>query len=496
MATESSSISNDIILTDWWYVPSSIVPTRYYSHLTIKITNEDDSFEDIPIYSECDDENGNKFISFPRYCEYGEVLFNMIKEKKITINDFRTEGEDIDFKMLVEPRDEYQRNAIIVMTNAENGIIQAKTAFGKTYVAINAISKIGKKSLILVHKTALANQWKNDILKYTDLKDDDIEILCGSSEDWDLSKPIIISTVQNFVTKNNRHEWTLRNRIISANFGITVYDEVHATAGPIMFSMSSRWFASKRVFGLSATPIRGDDNDKLIRWTVGKVIYTDERAIMPVYLSYIKIPSKIPPKQFAYMSYGGNDFMRRYYKFYCKTPEYMEAVTDLLIKLIKSGKRILAVGKYKFILDDVYSALSEKMIKNNIPNSKVIVIHGTSKNNLEELDFDKHSCVISTDKYFSDGLSVQWLDTLVYLTSPSSKSLVNIPQMIGRIVRKFEGKNYVTVYDIYNGDFDIECSRKLKREIKYKEFGYNIVNISSKNVENIVDEIENSINRK
>ena len=128
--------------------------------------------------------------------------------------------------------------------------------------------------------------------------------------------------------------------------------------------------------------------------------------------------------------------------------------------------------------------------------NNVITIHGTSKETLDELEFGKHSCVISTDKYFSDGLSVQWLDTLVYLTSPSSKSLVNIPQMIGRIVRKFEGKNYVTVYDIYNDDFDVECSRKLKREIKYKEFGYNIVNISSKSVDKIVDEIEDTINKK
>lgn len=485
-----------IILSDWWYVPNENIPQKYYNYLSIKVNNEDNTSEDISICTECFDQDGNKLISFPRYCEYGEIIFNLLKEDKIKIQDLRTNGKNIKFKMIVNPRDEYQRNAIQVMIHSDNGIIQAKTAFGKTYVAINAISKIGKKSLILVHKIALAEQWKKDILKYTDLKDDDIEILSGNYDNWDLSKPIIISTVQNFVSKNNHQMWDLRNKMISADFGITIYDEVHATAGPIMFSMSSRWFASKRIFGLSATPVRGDDNDKLIRWTVGEVIYTDERDIMPVYISYIKIPARIPPKHMAYMNYGGNDFMRRYYKFYCRTPEYLETSTDLIIKLIKSGKKILVVGKYKFILDDIYSLLSEKMIKENIPMNNVITIHGTSKETLDELEFGKQSCVISTDKYFSDGLSVQWLDTLVYLTSPSSKSLVNIPQMIGRIVRKFEGKNYVTVYDIYNDDFDVECSRKLKREIKYKEFGYNIVNISSKSVDKIVDEIEDTINKK
>lgn len=478
------------ILVDWWYVDKQLVPPALYNHLVLHTLDEQLQPVDIPVYTMTQTEDGSSMISFPRYCEYGETLI-----KQGNFIDGRTDGEDIQVNMKVSPRDKFQENAINTLVASDHGICQAKTAFGKTFVAIAVMAKLKKKTLILVHKTPLAEQWKHDILQYTDLDPHSIEILKGSK--YDLSKPVIISTVQNFIYKNNTGEWDLRNKFISANFGITFYDEVHVTAGPSSFVQSSRWFASRRIYGLSATPKRGDDFDKMIRWTVGDIIYTDERPIMPVYLTYVPTPVRPDARTLKHWSYCGNDYMRKYLIWLAESEMYKTTVTKILVDLIKLDKKVLAVGAYKAILDQVYQWVVDELTKQHIPITKVIMVHGTSSKTLVDLQSNTNSLILSTNKFFSDGLSVAWLDTLVYLTPPSAHSMVNIPQLVGRIVRSYQGKQYVTVYDIYNNDYDVEIGRRGKRELKYKEFNYHIIHIKNNDYvnefENIVKDMEQSL---
>ena len=107
-------------------------------------------------------ENANKFY-IPRF--YGIKRYGLPDKSEIE------EGDDIDVEFTKTVRD-YQKNVISVYMNHINtpiccgneirgngGILELPCGFGKTICALKMISDIKKKTLIIVHKEFLMNQW-------------------------------------------------------------------------------------------------------------------------------------------------------------------------------------------------------------------------------------------------------------------------------------------------------------------------------------------------
>ena len=64
-----------------------------------------------------------------------------------------------------------------VIEGETNGIIKAPTGFGKTVVAINLISKLNLKTLIIVNKIGIANNLVKEIDKFLNFSDVESYIL-------------------------------------------------------------------------------------------------------------------------------------------------------------------------------------------------------------------------------------------------------------------------------------------------------------------------------
>ena len=122
------------------------------SKLTI-FTEEDT----ITCYDSIKIDNKN-YYRIPRY-------FN----KNLEYTDLTTDGLDIDIEMNPEfkPLNEQQENAIEAIVDNVHGLISARVGFGKTYVAVNSITRIKKRTLIVVHvstKDGLMDQWRDAII--------------------------------------------------------------------------------------------------------------------------------------------------------------------------------------------------------------------------------------------------------------------------------------------------------------------------------------------
>ena len=480
-------------ILDWIYIYKSYVPDQVLDDLSINVyVNDDgqDKLENIKLYEEIQDQNNNSIIIIPRYCSFGNSLF-----KSDELIDNRSDGADIDIDINVGPRDKYQENAINAMLLNDHGILKAKTAFGKTYVAINVISKLKKKALIFAHKGDLISQWKDSFIRYTNLTEDDIQIFSGDK--FDPNKSITITTVQNIAAKIRLNKFHIRDEFYNANFGITIFDECHTSIGPLVNSLSTRWVFSKKIFGLSATPERGDGYDKFIKYLIGDIIYNDDRDMLPVFVSFVPVSIDVPNNMKFYFSKAQKQYTNRYYGWLSKQDKYINFCAQIIYSLIQKNKKILAVSAIKKLLEPIYEK-TQKILKDNKEKlTKIQLIHGTSESKFDQLknfteeEINNFNCVFSTNKYFSDGLSIDWLDTVVYFTAPSSKSLSAIPQLVGRIVRDYKGKEFVNVIDIYNDLFNIECMRKNSREKSYKNFGYNILSMLPNNI----NDIDNYVNQ-
>jgi len=71
-------------------------------------------------------------------------------------------GQNIDIEFIFKLREEQKKPVKIAIDSYNKrggGILHLQCGFGKTIIALYLISKLGKKTLVIVHKDFLLNQW-------------------------------------------------------------------------------------------------------------------------------------------------------------------------------------------------------------------------------------------------------------------------------------------------------------------------------------------------
>jgi superfamily II DNA or RNA helicase len=218
----------------------------------------DDAF---PVYRE----NENK-IYIPRF--YGIDRYGTPKRSEIA------PGMDIDVVFPKELRD-YQNNIVDIYMNAvtgthitslENtagGILEIYCGAGKTVLALKIVSLLKKKTLILVHKEFLMNQWIERIEEF--LPGARVGKIQASVCDIE-NKDIVIGMIQTMYNKTFPQE-------VYSQFGLTIIDEVHRI-GSEEFSKTLLKTITPYMLGISATVERKDKLTKLLYMFIGPKIHS------------------------------------------------------------------------------------------------------------------------------------------------------------------------------------------------------------------------------
>jgi hypothetical protein len=158
-------------------------------------------------------------------------------------------------------------------------IIAAFPGFGKTCTSINIASKVGLKTLIIVHRVVLINQWKSSIEKFCP---DAIPQILESGDAMNPDADFYIMNAIN-IPKNRRSFYK--------NIGFLIVDEAHLIMAE-QLSKSMLYFVPRYVLGLSATPYRTDGLNVLFDLYFGKrkierklwhrhSVYTIESGFVP-----------------------------------------------------------------------------------------------------------------------------------------------------------------------------------------------------------------------
>ena len=107
------------------------------------------------------------------------------------------------------------------------GIISVPCGWGKTIIALYLISKLKKKTIIVVHKEFLLNQWKQRIAEF--LPDAKAGRIQGKVVDIE-NKDIVIGMLQSLSIKDYSDD-------VFSQFGFSIVDECHHIAAEV-FSRS------------------------------------------------------------------------------------------------------------------------------------------------------------------------------------------------------------------------------------------------------------------
>ena len=207
-------------------------------------------------------ESPTKFF-VPHY--YGIENFGPIKEYKIS------EGIDINLDFNGKLRD-YQEPVInkfithcLNGDGSKGGLLELYCAWGKTSGSLNIVTKLKKKTLVIVHKEFLMNQWIERIHQF--LPKAKIGKIQGSVIDVE-DKDIVIGMLQSLILKDYPPS-------LFEQFGFTIIDEVHHISSQ-SFSNSLFKIVTKYMLGLSATMDRKDGTTDVFKMFLGKVIFKSE----------------------------------------------------------------------------------------------------------------------------------------------------------------------------------------------------------------------------
>ena len=216
------------------------------------------------------------YINIPRGLL--EKLINACNEAgiKYIINDQRERGIPIRCSFNGTLKDK-QDIAAEAMLSFDCGILSAATAFGKTVVCSYLISQRKVNTLILVDKVNLMSQWKDELENFLRCDEEMPEYitkagrikkrssvigsLSGSKDT--LTGIIDVAMVGSLFKKGEFHE-----KINS--YGMVIIDECHHAASATCQAIL-RKVNAKYVYGVSATPIRSDDLDKINSMYLGQI---------------------------------------------------------------------------------------------------------------------------------------------------------------------------------------------------------------------------------
>lgn len=321
------------------------------------------------------------------------------------------------------------------------GIINLSTGSGKTIIAIKLACFFKLKTLIIVNKIELLNQWKKEIVKW--VPNVKIGIIQGGTFEYE-DCDIVLGMLQTISMKSTLEP------IDFSWAGLCFIDEVH-NLGSEIFSQLLFKIRPKYLFGLTATLERKDKLEKVIRWFLGNVIYSnissDLKQTTEVHVYKYKGKSSVS-KQLR----DGTAAVARMLSNIGEDKERSNMIADVVRELIADKERQVLV------ISDRVSQL--KYLHDCIEDRSGLFI-GSMKNKDLELSKDKQ-VILGTYPLVNEGFNLPKLNCLVFATPRSS-----ITQAVGRIYRK---KHYVTpiIVDIFD-DFSIFTGQHYRRRTIYKK---------------------------
>jgi superfamily II DNA or RNA helicase len=400
-----------------------------------------------PAYRESD-----KKIYVPRYL--GEELFGPPKEIKIT------EGDDIslEFNGTLLPHQVPVANTYLEhVKNGGGGLLELYCGAGKTDTTIYLMSVLKKKTLVIVHKDFLMNQWIERINKYYPTAR--IGKIQGQIIDID-NKDIVLCMLQSLSMKD--YPSTLFD-----SFGLTIIDEVHHISSEV-FSCALFKLVTKYMLGLSATMDRKDGTTKVFKMFLGPVVYKLERnKDEQVIVRGITYQTNDDEYNELELDFRGQTAASKMLSKICNYNRRSEFIIKVLKDMLQENpkQQIMMIASYKNILSYMYEAINHHNIC-----SVGYYVGGMKEASLKESE--KKQVVLATYSMAAEGLDIKSLTTLFMITP-----MTNIEQSVGRILRQKHEFSPIVV-DIIDTHDNFQ-RQWAKRKSFFKKQNYKIIQTNS-----------------
>ena len=336
------------------------------------------------------------------------------------------------------------------------GLICLGCGFGKTIISLKIVSLLKKKTLIVVHKEFLLNQWLERINEF--LPQARVGRIQQNKVDIH-DKDIVIAMLQSISMKDYPKD-------TFDSFGFVALDECHHL-GAEVFSKALPKITSKFMLGLTATPDRKDGMKKVFEYYLGDIVFCirgrEPEKVLVRLINYHCQDQQYCQEQF---NFKGQINAPKMINQLAEDPIRLQLIIEQIQVCILEHRKIL-------ILSDRRNHLTE--CKETIDKLGVCstgyYVGGSKPETLKESE--EKDVILGTYSMASEGMDIPLLNTVI-LATPKS----DIEQSVGRILRQKKEHRVVDplIIDIIDQTSNFK-RQSLHRKRHYKKSNYIIHNI-------------------
>jgi len=325
-----------------------------------------------------------------RFCNEQKIKYQLIDErKKLTEVNF-------SFKASLY---EYQQEAVDITDKKEIGIIVAPPGSGKTIMGLSIIANKKQPALIIVHRKQLFDQWVERIQSFLGIAEAFIGKISPGQQK--IGTHITVAMIQSLASIDVTHE-------IFKSFGMIIIDECHHVPAKT-FRKVIQNFSSYYMYGLTATPVRKNNDEKLIFIHIGDVIqevkfpFENNSSAKKVSVIIRETDLLVP---FDYKT----DKTEMLSQILIHDSERNRLIIDDIKTEANTGKKILVLTERKAHIDVLYQYLKNKY--------EVITISGEDsesarKLKLKQIKEGHFQILISTGQLLGEGTDLDNLECLI-----------------------------------------------------------------------------------
>ena len=336
---------------------------------------------------------------------------------------------------------ESAKKTIEQLSSNGGGVLSLATGIGKTVISLYVACSMKLKTLVVVHKQFLLDQWEERIGTF--VPSARIGRLQQRTEDVH-DCDIVVGMLQSIAMRQYDDH-------LFRDFGLVIFDEVHVVPAPV-FSRALFRLCAPHMLGLSATPVRRDGLSRVIHWFIGPTFFEHSltgKKDVNVRVRNFKISYRLPTNMAVATT------------MICNMQNRNELLVDEIVRLVFAGHKVILLSDRR-----AHCETLRRMLAATAGVEGALYLGGMKSS---ELEISKDSKVLfATYSMAKEGLDIPSLDALV-LATPRS----DVVQACGRILH---GKTPLSpvIIDVVD-DWFIGNAQFNKRKTYYKKAGFTMM---------------------
>jgi superfamily II DNA or RNA helicase len=362
------------------------------------------------------EENG--WINIPRGFLFELIQFCMEKGISHQVADKRQKQKSVSYQSGIRLYP-YQEEALEPTQKHDFGVIVAPPGSGKTIMGLELIARKRQPALILVHRKQLFDQWVDRIESFLGIPEKDIGRYSGSVKKP--GKKITVGMIQTMNRAGGDQE-------IPDTFGTIIVDECHHVPAKTFREVITR-MNSYYLYGLTATPMRKNNDEDLIYVFIGHILheitpdYLDDSKTGTVRIHIRETDLRVP------FNYQIDDYETLSRILVYDTGRNQQIARDLA-EVMDHNKSVLVLTERKAHIDVLNLYLKERF--------ETITLSGddskqSQHSKMRQIKAGHFQILLTTGQFFGEGIDIDRFDCLFLVYPFAFKG--KLIQYIGRITR-------------------------------------------------------------